>query len=126
MPFSAEASCALQNADKQARVIKEAAFIDVLKVLSQEVDVRGNVQMITLKPIFSYKLGSELSLKVPIQISFDTEVLTSCDYRPRGNGTLFEGILFIDKDSSLRLGNKSDMALGHNWNNLRQNIFYVP
>jgi len=125
--FSAEAQAcrAIYSEEKAAQVMNDAAFIGLARTLEVTRDEKNTISSVTFKPIFSYKNTANFTHDTNITVNFNTEELTSCDYRPSYAHTIYEIILF-EENGNYRLGNQFDMGLNQNWKKLRQEVKYIP
>ena len=124
--FSSHAmACRFQSPENSKETIESAAFIGLVRVLERNPPEGRHAEFAALQPPFFYKHKDEFDLRAIHKVFFDTTVLTSCDYNPQSTGSIMEVVLFQDNDGSVRMGNKSDMALGESWQSLRSAIQYI-
>lgn len=121
------ASCSLYSEEKAEKIITEADFIGLAKISERSENKQGYANSLTLAPVFTYKKSETFPPDQKIQIFFNEEIMSSCDYLRRSTSDvgMFEVIIYQEGDGSFRLGNKSDMGLRDHWQTLRKNVEYI-
>lgn len=122
---SAEASCAIQDDQRSQAIIEEADFIGIVKIYKSELNADTSTRTIQFEPIFVYKFSDRFVLEKLYTIIVSERNWSSCDYILRPAGVLKEVVIYKSIDNEIRIGNKSDMALGDHWRKLRSMAHYV-